>query len=317
MIMDKKSLETIDIKVDIRHEGERIDRYLAEELDNVSRSRIHRLLEEGNISVNEQNGADKNYRLHCGDLIRVVMPAPEKMEARAESIPISVVYEDENILIVNKARGMVVHPAPGHSGGTLVNALLSHCKDLSGIGGVIRPGIVHRLDKDTSGLLIAAKNDRAHSALSAQLKKRTLHREYIALVHGRVEPAAGKIIAPVGRHPVKRKKMAVTEKGREAISRYRLIRYYGNFSLLKVKLETGRTHQIRVHMAYLGHPIVGDSLYGPGSSSELPPELVSPQALHARKIIFKHPVTGTRMEFSAHLPPEFTRMLQFLFKNQG
>ncbi len=317
MTMENKSPETMNFEVDHRHESERIDRYLAESLANVSRSRIQRLLEEGNIIVNNQSCTDKNYRLRQGDLIRVTQPAPGKMEARPEPIPINIVYEDENILVINKARGMVVHPAPGHSGGTLVNALLNHCKDLSGIGGVIRPGIVHRLDKDTSGLLIAAKNDLAHNSLSAQLKKRTLHREYVTLVHGRVEPAAGKIIAPIGRHPVNRKKMAVTEKGREAISRYRVIRRYGNFSLLRVKLETGRTHQIRVHMAYLGYPVIGDPLYGSGSSGGLPPELVYPQALHARKIIFNHPVTDTRMEFSAQIPSEFTKLLHYLYKNRA
>jgi len=207
---------------------------------------------------------------------------------------------------------MVVHPAPGHSRGTLVNALLNHCDDLSGIGGIRRPGIVHRLDKDTSGLLIVAKNDLAHRRLSAQLKARVINREYIALVNGLVRPAHGRIEAPVGRHPVHRKKMAVVESGREAVTRYRTIKTYHRYSLLQLQLETGRTHQIRVHLSYLGYPVVGDLLYAGNLSGGLPAELVFPQALHARRISFTHPVSGIKMSFSTPLPPEFAGLLLWL-----
>ncbi len=303
------------LSADNRWAGKRIDLFLADNVDELSRSRAQKLIEEELVKVNDDTCRDKNYRLQAGDRISFVLPFPVEAVALPEDIKLHIIYEDKDLLVINKERGMVVHPAPGHSGGTLVNALLSHCDDLSGIGGVIRPGIVHRLDKDTSGLLIAAKNDAAHNSLSAQLKERSLHREYLALLCGRVKPVKGKIEAPIGRHPRHRKKMAVLSGGREAVTRYRVIRYYGHYSLVRIKLETGRTHQIRVHMASLGFPVVGDPTYGPGSYGDLPDQYTKPQALHAQRISFIHPRTGNNMEFTAPLPPVFINTLHWLKKN--
>ncbi|MFU8794532.1 MAG: RluA family pseudouridine synthase [Dethiobacteria bacterium] len=302
----------LTLSVDEVWSGKRIDLFLAEQVDQLSRSRAQKLIENELVTVNGITCRDKNYRLQAGEMISYILPTPEEMVANPENIELDIIYEDKDLLVINKERGMVVHPAPGHTGGTLVNALLNHCDDLSGIGGVIRPGIVHRLDKDTSGLLIVAKNDAAHSSLSDQLKDRTLRREYIALVCGRVKPARGKIEAPIGRHPKDRKKMAVVSGGREAVTRYRVIRNYDNYSLLRLKLETGRTHQIRVHMANLGYPVVGDPIYGPGSYGDLPDQYTQPQALHAQKISFIHPRTGTNMEFTAPLPSAFRETLHWL-----
>lgn len=304
--------DLLTLSVDEDWSGKRIDLFLAERVDQLSRSRVHKLIEKEFVTINGVTCRVKNYRLHTGDTISYILPAPEEMAAHPEDIRLEIIYEDEDLLVINKERGMVVHPAPGHTGGTLVNALLNHCDDLSGIGGVVRPGIVHRLDKDTSGLLVVAKNDAAHSSLSAQLKERTLHREYLALVCGRVKPARGKIVAPIGRHPNHRKKMAVVSGGRVAVTRYRVIRNYGNYSLLRLKLETGRTHQIRVHMANLGFPVVGDPIYGPGSYGDLPDRYLQPQALHAQKISFVHPRTGNKMEFTAPLPSAFRETLHWL-----
>lgn len=295
--------------------GKRIDLFLADNVDELSRSRAQKLIEEELVTVNGNTCRDKNYRLQTGDRISFILPTPVDTAALPEDIKLNIIYEDEDLLVINKERGMVVHPAPGHSGGTLVNALLNHCDDLSGIGGVIRPGIVHRLDKDTSGLLIVAKNDAAHSSLSAQLKERTLRREYLALLCGRVKPVRGRIEAPIGRHPRHRKKMAVLSGGREAVTRYRVIKYYGHYSLVRLKLETGRTHQIRVHMANLGFPVVGDFSYGPGSFGDLPDQHTQPQALHAQKISFIHPRTGNKMEFTAPLPPAFRNTIHWLYHN--
>lgn len=290
--------------------GRRLDAYLAGNVTGVSRSRVQRLLVDGSVLVNGAPCKDKNYRIQTGDYIAVSVPEPAPLKLQAEPIPLDIVYEDDDLLVINKPRGMVVHPAPGHPGGTLVNALLHHCKDsLSGIGGVARPGIVHRLDRDTTGLLLVAKNDCSHAALSAQLKSRQLRREYIALVHGAVSPSSGRIEAPIGRHPRHRKRMAVVPGGREAVTRYRLIASLGKFSLLRVYLETGRTHQIRVHLSFIGHPVAGDPVYGPANRSSLPPELNRGQALHARRIIFIHPRKDCPMEFSAPLPADFRAAL--------
>ncbi|MDW7728547.1 MAG: RluA family pseudouridine synthase [Bacillota bacterium] len=302
----------LTLSVDEVWSGKRIDLFLAEQVDQLSRSRAQKLIENELVTVNGITCRDKNYRLQAGEMISYILPTPEEMVANPENIELDIIYEDKDLLVINKERGMVVHPAPGHTGGTLVNALLNHCDDLSGIGGVIRPGIVHRLDKDTSGLLIVAKNDTAHNSLSDQLKDRTLRREYIALVCGRVKSARGKIEAPIGRHPKDRKKMAVVSGGREAVTRYRVIRNYDNYSLLRLKLETGRTHQIRVHMANLGYPVVGDPIYGPGSYGDLPDQYTQPQALHAQKISFIHPRTGTNMEFTAPFPSAFRETLHWL-----
>jgi 23S rRNA pseudouridine1911/1915/1917 synthase len=304
--------ESIFLKVVSGDEKRRLDLYLAEKIAGLSRSRIQRLLESGAVSINETDCHDKNYRLQGGDRVKVTIPPPEEACIEPEAIRLDIVYEDADLLVINKPRGMVVHPAPGHARGTLVNALLSHCSDLSGIGGVIRPGIVHRLDKDTSGLMLAAKNDPAHKSLSAQLKSRKLHREYIALVAGRIKPEKGRIEAPVGRHPRHRKKMAVVSGGREAVTRYRVVKYFRNFSLLRINLETGRTHQIRVHLSHLGYPVVGDSIYAKGGWGELPSRLAGPQALHAQRISFIHPRSGETLEFSASLPEAFRETLRWL-----
>jgi len=293
--------------------GKRIDLFLADQIKELTRSRAQKLFDTEAVRINDHFCRSKNYRLQEGDRIKVIIPEAIEAEAQPEAIALDIIYEDQDLLVINKPRGMVVHPAPGHSEGTLVNALLSHCSDLSGIGGVIRPGIVHRLDKDTSGLLIAAKNDFAHTALARQLKERTLKREYLALVCGRIEPKAGKIEAPVGRHPRHRKKMAVVAGGREAVTRYRVIRYYRReYSLLRVRLETGRTHQIRVHMAYLGHPVAADQLYGKERCANLPEKYREPQALHARKLSFVHPRSGSELQFTVSPPPLFKELLHWL-----
>lgn len=295
--------------------GRRLDHYLAETRTELSRSRIQKLIEAGLVAVNKEPCTDKNYRLQPGDEIAVNVPEPVKSSIGPEQIPLDIIYEDKDLLVVNKPRGMVVHPAPGHAQGTLVNALLNHCSDLSGVGGVARPGIVHRLDKDTSGLLIVAKNDFAHHSLSAQLKSRKLRREYLALVFGLVKPKQGRIEAPVGRHPRHRKKMAVTAGGRTAVTHYRVIKYYDHHSLLRLKLETGRTHQIRVHLAHIGYPVVGDPVYSRSGSGDLPPHLAQPQALHALSLSFSHPRSGNVLKFSSPLPEAFIKTLIWLKNN--
>jgi 23S rRNA pseudouridine1911/1915/1917 synthase len=294
--------------------GKRLDLYLAAVSAELSRSRVQKLIEEGLVRVNDQPCTDKNYRVQEGDRVTYSLPALQAIEAGPEEIALDVVYEDHDLLVINKPREMVVHPAPGHSDGTLVNSLLYYCNDLSGIGGAMRPGIVHRLDKDTSGLLIVAKNDNAHTSLSAQLKDRTMHRDYLALVCGRVKPSAGRIEAPVGRHPHNRKKMAVIAGGRQAVTRYRVLKEYDNFSLLKLKLETGRTHQIRVHLAYINYPVVGDYTYGPGICAGLPAEMIFCHALHAYRLSFIHPHSQEKLELKVPLPPEFRTILHYLAK---
>jgi len=293
-------------------EGRRLDQVLADRVSGLSRSRAQKLLEEKMVQVNRESCTDKNYRLRAGDQIGLTIPPAEETGLEPEAIGLDIVYEDEDLLVINKPRGMVVHPSPGHRKGTLVNALLHHCQNLSGIGGVKRPGIVHRLDKDTSGLLLVAKNDFTHRQLSAQLKTRQLKREYIALVSGRIKPALGRIEAPLSRHPRHRKKMAVVEGGRPAVTRYRVLKYFGRYSLLQLNLETGRTHQIRVHMSHLGHPVVGDPTYGRGGWDDLPPILSEPHALHARRIMFIHPRTSKTMEFTVPLPSSFKQGLRTL-----
>jgi 23S rRNA pseudouridine1911/1915/1917 synthase len=301
--------------VDILEAGQRLDAYLANQVAGLSRTRAQKLIEEGAVQINTALCRDKNHRLVAADRVIVTVPDPKPYLIKPEPIFLNVVYEDRDLLVINKPRGMVVHPAPGHLEGTLVNALLHHCGDLSGIGGVARPGIVHRLDKDTTGLLIVAKNDFSHHALAGQLKERCLRREYLALVHGAVAPFSGRINAPIGRHPRHRKRMAVIPGGREAISRYRVLAVLNRFTLLQVSLETGRTHQVRVHMAYLGHPVVGDPLYG-SSAAITPPPLSHGQALHARRIAFTHPRSGNLMEFAAPLPRDFREALRYL-REQG
>lgn len=288
--------------------GKRLDVWLTEKLTGLSRTRIQHLLEEGLILV-DGKPAKANHKVRPGQRIWGEIPPPKSLSAQPEPLPLDIIYEDEDLIVVNKPQGMVVHPAPGNETGTLVNALLYHCGDLSGIGGALRPGIVHRLDKDTSGLLVAAKNDFAHRSLAAQIKARKVKRVYLALVYGEIKEPAGKIEAPIGRHPVDRQRMAVTfRNSRPAITYYHVLKRFTGFTLLEVHLETGRTHQIRVHMAYLGHPVVGDVLYGPKKQAfEVPGQL-----LHAGKLGFYHPRTGDYLEFTAPLPPTFIRVLEFL-----
>jgi 23S rRNA pseudouridine1911/1915/1917 synthase len=304
------------ISVSDSEAGRRLDLFLAEATADLTRSRVQKLIEEGLVQVNDLACTDKNYRVRIGDRISYLLPDLKEPSTLPEEIPLDIIFEDHDLLVINKAREMVVHPAPGHSGGTLVNALLHYCHDLSGIGGVMRPGIVHRLDKDTSGLLIVAKNDQAHRSLAAQLKSRKLKREYLALVCGKVKPAVGRIEAPVGRHPQNRKKMAVIAGGREAVTRYRVLKEYRQISLLQLKLETGRTHQIRVHLAQIGYPVVGDFVYGPGGCASLLPEMLFTHALHAYRLSFVHPVSKESLTFSASPPPEFQALLHYLAEKE-
>ena len=282
-------------------QGERIDAFVSLAAE-VSRSRAVTLIEENNVTVNG-NTVAKNYRLKQGDKVEVVIPDAKPLEIKAENIPLNVVYEDEHLLVVNKPKGMVVHPASGVYEGTLVNALLNHCGDsLSGINGILRPGIVHRIDKDTSGLLMVAKNDLAHNFLAAQIKEHSFYREYEAIVYGNVKADRGRIDAPIGRHPVNRKQMAVTDKNsKEAVTYFEVIERLNGFTHIRCRLETGRTHQIRVHMSYIGHSVAGDEVYGPRKCIK---ELKG-QCLHARKLGFIHPETKEYMEFCSELPEYF------------
>ena len=286
--------------------GERLDVFLASGINGLSRSAAQKLIEAGRVTL-EGSFVRKNHRTSPGEEFTVSQDDPEEPNAMPQDIPLDVVYEDLDVIVVNKPRGLVVHPAPGHKDGTLVNALLYHCgESLSGIGGVKRPGIVHRIDKDTSGLVIAAKNDSAHLALAAQLSARTLTREYDAVVRGTLKNIAGTIDAPIGRHPAERKRQAVTDKNsRPAITHYEVVAAYNGYTHVRCRLETGRTHQIRVHMAYTGHPVLGDAVYG-----RKKPELgLSGQCLHASKLKFLHPSTGGQVELRAALPEYFKEVL--------
>ena len=284
-------------------EGMRIDKWLSLQDTGLTRSALQKLIETKNVFVNDAP-ISKNYKCRNGDNIALEIPDPVDTDAKPENIPIDIVYEDDSLLVVNKPKGMVVHPAPGHYSGTLVNALMYHCGDsLSGINGVIRPGIVHRIDRDTSGLLIVAKNDTAHNILAEQIKVHSFTREYMAVVQGVIKED-GTVDAPIGRHKTDRKKMCVTtENSREAITHYFVEQTYRNNTLVRLRLETGRTHQIRVHMAYIGHPVTGDEVYGNGS-----PKWLCGQCLHAKKIGFIHP-DGRYMEFDSDLPDYFKKLL--------
>lgn len=282
----------------------RLDAFVAQNTD-ISRSRAVKLAEEGKISVNGKN-ADKKQKLKKGDVVEIIIPDVVPYAVNAEDIPIEIVYEDSDLLVVNKPKGMVVHPANGNFDGTLVNAIMFHCgKSLSGINGVLRPGIVHRIDKNTSGLLMVAKNDEAHICLSEQIKNHSFTREYEAVVYGNIKEDTGTIEAPIGRHPVKRKQMAVTEKNsKDAKTHFTVLERFGNFTHLRLKLETGRTHQIRVHLAFIGHPVAGDDVYGPKKVITY----LNGQCLHAKKLGFIHP-NGEYMEFESDLPDYFKDFL--------
>ena len=287
-------------------DGARLDAFLAESLPELSRSFIAGLIDSGSVTLRGKK-LKKSYKTAAGDDFALDLPEPHKLEVGAEDIPLDIVYEDNDVIVVNKPKGMVVHPAPGHSGGTLVNALLNHCGDsLSGINGVIRPGIVHRIDKDTSGLVIAAKNDAAHKFLADQLKDHSLSRVYEAVLVGNLREDSGTVDAPIGRHPTDRKKQAVTVKNsREAITHWEVIARYPGFTHARMRLETGRTHQIRVHMAHIGHPVLGDTVYG----SKKPVPGLEGQCLHAKKLRFIHPATKEPVELECDLPEYFIKVL--------
>lgn len=293
------------------YEGERIDKFLSVLVDNSSRNAIQKLIENGRVTVNG-NAVNKKYKVCTGDEIVMQECELRPLDAEPENIPLDIVYEDNDLLVVNKPRGMVVHPAPGNYSGTLVNALLYHCKDsLSGINGVLRPGIVHRIDKDTSGLLIVAKNDRAHIGLAEQIKEHSFTREYNAVICGHLKNFDGTVDAPIGRNPRERKKMCVTDKNsKNAVTHYHVINEYDGYSHLSLRLETGRTHQIRVHMAYMGHPVAGDPVYGNDRKSAY----LNGQCLHAIKIGFIHPINGEYLEFTTDLPDYFKQFLKKISK---
>lgn len=306
--------DIINITVGPDGKDMRLDRFLSEHLEGFSRSYIQKLIKQQQVTM--QNMPIKaNYKLAGGEFIQLEQPPLEELKIEAENIPLDILYEDSDIIVINKEKGMVVHPAPGHYTGTLVNALLYHCRgNLSGINGVLRPGIVHRIDRDTTGVIVACKNDKSHAAIAEQLKIHSITRKYNALVYGNFNSESGTVDAPIGRHPVDRKKMCVNEKhGKHAVTHYRVIETLGNrYSHIECTLETGRTHQIRVHMAKIHHPLLGDEVYGGGSSKNS--FLTNGQALHARVLGFIHPSTGKYMEFEAPLPEYFIDIIKKLKK---
>lgn len=297
------------ITITAQESGERIDALLARSIDSLSRSAVQRLVTDGLVTRNG-TAVKKNYKCAAGDVFEVILPEVSDIPLLAQDIPLTIAYEDDDLIVINKPRGMVVHPAPGHPDGTLVNALMYHCGDsLSGIGGEKRPGIVHRIDKDTSGLLIVAKNDFSHQLLSAQLSDHSLFREYEAVVRGNMREDSGTVDKPIGRHPTDRKKMAVTEKNsRNAVTHWEVIARYRGYTHIRCRLETGRTHQIRVHMASIGHPLLGDFTYG----SPSPEKGLEGQCLHARNLIFTHPRTGELTKICSDLPDYFLAVLSKL-----
>lgn len=303
--------EVFQWTIDDVQSGERIDKFIAEVAgEDVSRSQAQLWIKDGHVQVDGQ-AVKPNYRLSVQDEVELTIPEPVEVKIAAEAIPLEVAYEDNDVIVVNKPRGMVVHPAPGHTKGTLVNALLYHCKDLSGINGELRPGIVHRIDKDTSGLIMAAKNDRAHAALAAQLKEHSVKRKYLALVHGNVAHDQGTVDAPIGRNAGDRKLFAVTERNsKHAVTHFRVLERFVDYALLELQLETGRTHQIRVHMQYIGHPLIGDPAYGRSKGLTM-----QGQALHAAILGFVHPSSGEWLEFTAPLPADMQHLLHVL-RNQ-
>ena len=305
-------MENDEIKLLKVSEGEegRLDKYLSDKLEDMTRSYLKKLISDDKAVLVNGNPAKPNYKLKPGDIIELAVPEPIELEIKAENISLDIVYEDNDMLVVNKPQGMVVHPAAGNYTGTLVNALLYHCGDsLSGINGEKRPGIVHRIDKDTSGLLLVAKNDNAHQKLSSQIKEHSLTRAYKALVHGNIKQDSGRIDAPIGRHPSDRTMMTITDKNsREAVTNFRVLERYGRYTFVECILETGRTHQIRVHMSKNGHPIVGDKTYGVKKEEFN----LTGQLLHAYKVGFIHPVSGEYMEFVSELPDYYMNVLDRL-----
>lgn len=294
--------------------GMRIDKFIVQNKEDITRNAVQNYIEASNVLVNNK-AVNKNYRLRCGDVITLIVPDAVPMEAVPENISLDIVYEDNDLIVVNKPKNMVVHPAAGNYSGTLVNALLYHCKDsLSGINGILRPGIVHRIDKNTSGLLIVAKNDAVHKGLAQQIKEHSFTRRYQAVVYGNFKDDKGTINLPIGRNPSDRKKMAVTEKNsRNAVTHFEVVERYSDFTHIAVTLETGRTHQIRVHMAHIGHPVAGDDVYGPKKVITK----LNGQCLHADKIGFIHPATGKYLEFTSQLPCYFTDFLNELKRKSG
>lgn len=319
VISDDELSQALEFFVEASSRGERIDSFLSERCD-LTRSAVVKLIERKDVLVNSLP-TQKNYKLRGGEILSVNIPEPESCEAVAENIPLDVIYEDDDIIVVNKPVGMVVHPAAGNTSGTLVNALLYHCKgSLSGIGGVIRPGIVHRIDKDTAGLIVSAKNDAAHLFLAERIKEHKVSRIYYAIILGNLKEDSGTINAPIGRHPVDRKKMAVIRDqsmvARHAVTHWNVVERFGRFTLVRCELETGRTHQIRVHMASIGHPLLGDGVYG-GSGTDFEAKnrkIINGQCLFAAELSLEHPVTHENMTFSAELPEDFSEVLEKLRK---
>ncbi|MEW9501375.1 RluA family pseudouridine synthase [Jeotgalibacillus marinus] len=296
-------MESIQHTIQENDKGKRLDMVLSNLQEDWSRSQVQQWIKEGHVTVNGKS-TKPNYKSAMADEIVITIPDPEPLDVVAEEMNLDVYYEDEDVLVVNKPKGMVVHPAPGHLTGTLVNGLMAHCKDLSGINGVLRPGIVHRIDKDTSGLLMVAKNDRAHEKLVQQLVDKSVTRKYKAIVHGLIPHEYGTIEAPIGRDQKDRQSMAVVNNGKHAVTHFRVLDRYKDFSLVECELETGRTHQIRVHMKYIGFPLVGDPKYGPRKTMDL-----NGQALHAEVLGFVHPRTEEYMEYSAPLPVYFEELI--------
>lgn len=304
---DTQLFERYDWNIEPSDAGERVDKYITLQNEDWSRSQVQAWIKEGRVTVGGEP-VKNNYKLQAEDELTLRVPPPREMAILPEPMPLDIVYEDSDVVVVNKPRGLVVHPAPGHYSGTLVNGLLAHCKDLSGINGVLRPGIVHRIDKDTSGLLMVAKNDKAHMSLAAQLKEHSVNRKYVAIVHGVISHEMGTIEAPIGRDPKNRQQMAVVfENSKPAVTHFIVLERFKNYTLVELKLETGRTHQIRVHMKYIDHPLAGDPKYGPKQTLDL-----DGQALHAKTLGFVHPRTGEHLEFEAPLPDELEQVIHFL-----
>jgi 23S rRNA pseudouridine1911/1915/1917 synthase len=303
--------------IQVTENSDRLDRYLSQELSDLSRSRIQQLIEQGHVQINNLICTSKKINLKTGDLITLEIPTVQPLAIIAENIPLDILYEDDELIIINKPAGLVVHPAPGHPDGTLVNAILAHCPNLPGIGGIQRPGIVHRLDKDTTGAIAIAKTDLAYQHLQAQLQAKTARREYLGLIYGVPKTETGSIDLPIGRNPQDRKRMAIVsieDGGRNAVTNWRVKERFGNYTLIHFQLETGRTHQIRVHSAKMGHPLVGDPIYSSGHSLGVN---LPGQALHAWKLQLQHPVSGNLVEVTAPLPRSFATLLEVLRRRSG